>query len=92
MEVIHAAQRVCGKTIRIEMGRRRPGDPAVLVGAADRARALLGWKPTRSALDTQIADAWNFMQKRPRVDNATASKTSANMFARILPPKTLPGN
>ena len=30
MEVIHAAQRVSGKTIRIEMGRRRTGDPALL--------------------------------------------------------------
>ena len=64
MEVIHAGQRVSGRTIRVEQGRRRPGDPASLVGAASQARALLRWEPTRSALDLQIADAWNWMQKK----------------------------
>ena len=63
MDVIQVAQRVSGKTIRVEMAPRRPGDPPVLVGAADRARAMLGWAPIRSALDVQIADAWNWMQK-----------------------------
>ena len=63
MDVIEVAQRVSGKTIRVEVAPRRPGDPPVLVGAADRARALLGWAPTRSALDLQIADAWNWMKK-----------------------------
>jgi UDP-glucose-4-epimerase GalE len=63
MDVIQAAQRVSGKTIRVKMAPRRPGDPRVLVGAADRARVLLGWAPKRSALDLQIADAWNWMQK-----------------------------
>jgi UDP-glucose 4-epimerase len=42
---------------------RRSGDPPVLIGAADRARAMLGWAPMRSALEVQIADAWNWMQK-----------------------------
>ena len=63
MDVIQAAQRASGKTIRVKMASRRPGDPPVLVGAADRARALLGWAPSRSALDVQIVDAWNWMQK-----------------------------
>ena len=59
MDVIQVAQRMSGKTIRAEMAPRRPGDPPVLVGAADRVRAMLGWAPTRSASDVQIADAWN---------------------------------
>jgi len=61
MEVIETAQRVCGKKIKINVAPRRPGDPPILVGSADRARALLGWTPTRSALEVQIADAWNWM-------------------------------
>jgi UDP-glucose-4-epimerase GalE len=65
MDVIQVAQRVSGKAIRVEMAPRRPGDPPVLVGAADRARAMLGWAPRRSALDVQIADAWKWMQKEP---------------------------
>ena len=63
MDVVQVAQRVTGKTIRVAMAPRRPGDPPLLVGAADHARALLGWAPIRSALDVQIADAWNWMQK-----------------------------
>jgi len=63
MEVIESAQRVTGKTIKVKMSPRRAGDPPTLVGSADRARELLGWIPKRSALDVQIGDAWNWMQK-----------------------------
>jgi len=63
MDVIQTAERVCGKPIKIEMAPRRAGDPPVLIGSSDRARELLGWKPVRSALEVQIADAWNWMQK-----------------------------
>ena len=41
MDVIQVAQRVSGKTIRVETAPRRPGDPPVLVGSADRAKARL---------------------------------------------------
>jgi UDP-glucose-4-epimerase GalE len=63
MEVIETAERVCGKTIRVELAARRRGDPPVLVGSAERARTLLGWKPARSILELQIADAWRWMQR-----------------------------
>lgn len=65
MDVIQAAQQVTGKTLRIENRPRRPGDPPVLVGSSERARAVLGWTPQRPALETQMADAWNWMQKGP---------------------------
>lgn len=76
MEVIKAAQQVVGKVIRVETAPRRPGDPAVLVGAAGRARAVLGWAPTRSALDVQIADAWNWMQKETGLRTLTGEPGS----------------
>jgi UDP-glucose 4-epimerase len=31
---------------RVDFAARRPGDPARIVAAADRARALLGWEPS----------------------------------------------
>jgi UDP-arabinose 4-epimerase len=62
-EVVAAAECVCGRSIRAEMAPRRDGDPPVLIGSAVRAQALLGWRPARSALETQIADAWNWMMK-----------------------------
>jgi UDP-arabinose 4-epimerase len=63
-EVIATAERVTGKSIRVEIAPRRPGDPAVLIGSSERARELLGWKPARSELVVQIQDAWNWMTKQ----------------------------
>ena len=63
MDVIETARRVCRRQIDFEVLPRRPGDPAVLVGSAARARVRLGWQPARSDLQSQIADAWNWMCK-----------------------------
>jgi UDP-arabinose 4-epimerase len=68
MEVIETARRVCDKPIGTEMAPRRAGDPPVLVGSAERARTILGWTPARSALEMQIADAWNWMRGKVAVD------------------------
>jgi UDP-glucose 4-epimerase len=63
-EVIQVAERMSGKTIRVETAERRPGDPPILIGSASRAKALLEWMPKRSALELQIADAWKWMRYR----------------------------
>jgi UDP-glucose-4-epimerase GalE len=59
-EVIAAAEWVCERPIQSEAAPRRPGDPPILVGRADRARDILGWKPARSDLKQQIGDAWKW--------------------------------
>lgn len=64
LEVVATAERVTGKPIRIELAPRRLGDPAVLIGALQRARTLLGWKPERSDLELQIRDAWKWMTRQ----------------------------
>jgi UDP-glucose-4-epimerase GalE len=66
-EVVAAAEIVCERSIQSKIAARRPGDPPVLIGDATRARELLGWKPTRSNLGTQIADAWRWMKSRELV-------------------------
>jgi len=65
MDVIDAAQQISGRTIRSVKAPRRPGDPPVLIGSADRAHAVLGWAPQRPALTTQMADAWKWMRRSP---------------------------
>jgi UDP-arabinose 4-epimerase len=65
-EVVAEAERVCQCSIRTNVVSRRPGDPPVLVGSAERAQAVLGWKPGRSDLGVQIADAWNWLTSRNR--------------------------
>ena len=61
-EVVAAATSICGRPIAIKIAPRRAGDPAVLVGSAERARAALGWTPERSGLDQQIRDALSWLQ------------------------------
>jgi UDP-glucose 4-epimerase len=62
-EVIAAVERVSGRAIRAEVAPRRPGDPACLVADAGAARRLLGWRPGRAGLETQVGDAWRWLQR-----------------------------
>ena len=57
LEVIDAVKRVSGVDFRVELAARRPGDPAQVVAAADRARTLLGWRPRLDDLSTIVAHA-----------------------------------
>jgi UDP-glucose 4-epimerase len=65
-QVIEAAREVTGRDIPVRLASRRPGDPARLVAAADKARRELNWKPVRSDLRTILEDAWRWHQKHPR--------------------------
>ncbi|MDA2804251.1 UDP-glucose 4-epimerase GalE [Nocardiopsis suaedae] len=62
-EVIATVRRVTGREVPAEDCARRPGDPAVLVAANDRAREELGWTPERT-LEETVGDAWGFFLKR----------------------------
>jgi UDP-glucose 4-epimerase len=60
-EVIAATERVTGKKVKLEVGPRRPGDPAVLVASSDRIRSELGFVPRHQSLDQIIESAWRWM-------------------------------
>ena len=59
-EVIAAAEHVTKRAIARRESERRPGDPPALVADAGRARALLGWTPRFSDLETIVATAWRW--------------------------------
>ena len=63
-EVIEAARRVTGHPIPVKVEARRAGDPPRLVADASLARSALDWKPRFSDLETIIAHAWQWEQKR----------------------------
>ncbi|MFD7510494.1 UDP-glucose 4-epimerase GalE [Streptomyces sp. NPDC059853] len=63
-EVIETARKVTGREIPETAAARRAGDPAVLVASADRAREVLGWRPSRTDLAGIIADAWTFARQQ----------------------------
>lgn len=56
-EVVASVERAVGKPVRVEIAPRRPGDPAVLVAKADKARAVLGWSPRYVTLDAIVESA-----------------------------------
>jgi len=58
--VIAAVEAISGAPVRFTHGSRREGDPPVLVASAAKARAALGWAPTRSDIQSIIADAWQW--------------------------------
>ncbi|EQB38061.1 MULTISPECIES: UDP-glucose 4-epimerase GalE [Virgibacillus] len=64
-QMVASARRVTGKAIPVKIGARRAGDPAVLIASSDKAKQVLGWKPTRTSIDTILADAWNWHQQHP---------------------------
>jgi UDP-glucose 4-epimerase len=64
-EVIETACRITGRPIPVQIGPRRPGDPAVLVASSDRIRKVLGWVPKYQDLDKIIGSAWDWLQAHP---------------------------
>lgn len=65
-EVIAAAERVTGRSIPVERGPRRAGDPAVLVASGTRAGDELGWRPQHGTLEAMIGSAWAWRVDHPR--------------------------
>ncbi|MDJ0795839.1 MAG: UDP-glucose 4-epimerase GalE [Calothrix sp. MO_167.B12] len=63
-KVIETTKQVTGKDIKIVECDRRPGDPPVLIGSAEKATNILGWQPQYSSLEDIIAHAWQWHQKR----------------------------
>jgi UDP-glucose 4-epimerase len=63
-EVIECARRVTGRRIDVREVARRPGDAAVLVASSEKIRRELGWKPQHPDLDSIVASAWEWEQRR----------------------------
>jgi len=64
-EVIAAARNVTGVDVRAEEAPRRPGDPPMLVAAAELIRSELGWEPRKPGIGEMVGDAWAFAQAHP---------------------------
>ncbi len=62
-EVIDVVKKVSGVDFKVEIGPRRPGDPAVIVARAERAREVLGWRPKRDNLEQIVAQALDWERR-----------------------------
>lgn len=65
-EVIGAVEAVSGKKVPVRAAARRPGDPPILVAAADRIRRDLGWQPKCTDLHAIVATAWGWHSTHPK--------------------------
>ena len=62
-EIIECARRVTGRAIPVRHEARRAGDPPALVGSADRARQVLGWKPVFGDIGIILETAWKWHKR-----------------------------
>jgi len=64
--VIDTVGRVVGRPVAWHPAPRRPGDPAVLYAASDRAQRELGWRPQYADLEVIVRHAWQWHSTHPR--------------------------
>jgi UDP-glucose 4-epimerase len=62
-EVVEVVKRVSGVDFPVVVSARRAGDPAAIVARAERARRVLGWKPTRDDLDAIVRQALDWERR-----------------------------
>ena len=63
LEVIEASEKASKKPIPYRFVDRRPGDPAELYSASEKANQLLDWHPRFSDLDTLVSSTWQVYKK-----------------------------
>ena len=64
-EIIAAAEKATGRSIKAEIGARRAGDPAQLVASSEKARSVLGWNPVYTDVEQVIGTAWKWHESHP---------------------------
>ena len=64
--VIETVGQVVGRPVAWQSAPRRPGDPAVLYAASDRAQRELGWRPQYTDLEVIVRHAWQWHSTHPR--------------------------
>ena len=72
-EVIDSVERVTGNPVARTIAPRRPGDPAVLYAAPQKAQAELHWKPQFAELDSIVRTAWDWRRAHPHGYGATST-------------------
>ncbi len=71
LEIIAAIQAFSQKQIPVRLEKRRPGEPSHAVADNKKAKELLGWTPSVSALPTIIESAWKWHSKTKVLENAS---------------------
>ncbi|MDO4938327.1 MAG: UDP-glucose 4-epimerase GalE [Sutterellaceae bacterium] len=62
LEMVHAFEKACGKTLTYKIVDRRAGDVAACWADCQKAKDFLGWQ-AKLCLEEMCASAWNFEEK-----------------------------
>ena len=65
LQIIDCARQVTGRDIPLRIEPPRAGDPARLIADPSRARAVLGWQPKMSDVNSIIRSAWEWRLRHP---------------------------
>ena len=65
LEMIHAFEKACGKTLPYKICERRPGDIASCYAAPDKAKAELKWE-AKFGIEEMCASQWKWQSNNPR--------------------------
>ena len=63
-QIIESVREVTQKKIPVVEGKRRQGDPAVLVASSAKAESQLGWVQKHTDIKEIVSTAWNWHQRR----------------------------
>ena len=61
LEILHAYEKACGKTLKYEIVDRRPGDIAMCYADTEKSKAELGWEAKRGIAE-MCEDSWRFTE------------------------------
>ena len=64
LDIIHAFEKACGKTLPYVIDPRRPGDIDACYSDPSKALKVLGWKAEKN-IEDMCRDAWNWQKKNP---------------------------
>lgn len=63
-QIIDIASQITKQTIAFTEGKRRSGDPAILVGSSKKIQDLLKWEPAYPELETMLQHAWSWQKNQ----------------------------
>lgn len=64
LDVLHAFEKACGKTLPYEIVARRPGDVAACYADPEKAARELGWR-AEFGIERMCTDAWRWQSMNP---------------------------
>ena len=64
LDVLHAFEKACGKTLPYEIVARRPGDVAACYADPEKAARELGWQ-VEYGIERMCTDAWRWQSQNP---------------------------